>query len=76
MGAKYSYGVWEQFADQASIILGKKQFCCLPGVVVTWPDKRSEFWFGGALFESEPGTTPFGEPLKKIKLGAGLGQGC
>ena len=24
MGAKYSYGVWEQFADQASIIMGRK----------------------------------------------------
>ena len=24
MGAKYSYGVWEQFADQASTILVKK----------------------------------------------------
>ena len=23
MGAKYSHGVWEQFADQASTILGK-----------------------------------------------------
>ncbi len=23
MGAKYSYGVWEQFADQASTILEK-----------------------------------------------------
>ncbi len=26
MGAKYSYGVWEQFADQASTILGNKKF--------------------------------------------------
>lgn len=39
------------------------------GVVITWPEKRSEFWYGGALFESEPGTTPFGEPIKKIKIG-------
>ena len=26
MGAKYSYGVWEYFADQASTNLGKKSF--------------------------------------------------
>ena len=25
MGAKYSYGVWEQFADQANIILRKTE---------------------------------------------------
>ena len=26
MGAKYSHGVWEQFADQASTILGDQIF--------------------------------------------------
>ena len=26
MGAKYSHGVWEQFADQASTILGDLTF--------------------------------------------------
>jgi len=26
MGAKYSHGVWEQFADQASTILGDQTF--------------------------------------------------
>ena len=38
MGEKYSHGAWEQFADQASIILEKKSlnFCMavqtLPGI--------------------------------------------
>lgn len=39
------------------------------GVVVEWPEKKSEFWFGGNLFESEPGKTPFGEPVEKRSLG-------
>ncbi len=32
MGAKYSYGVWEYFADQASTILGKNSLILFPGV--------------------------------------------
>lgn len=39
------------------------------GVVVEWPERSSEFWFGGNLFESKPGTTPFGEPLEKRSIG-------
>jgi len=39
------------------------------GVVIDWPDKSSEFWFGGSLFESPPGSSPFGEPLEKRDLG-------
>lgn len=39
------------------------------GVVIEWPGRSSEFWFGGSLFESEPGTTPFGEPVEKRALG-------
>eukprot|EP00929_Paragymnodinium_shiwhaense_P100341 TRINITY_DN6259_c0_g1_i2.p1 TRINITY_DN6259_c0_g1~~TRINITY_DN6259_c0_g1_i2.p1 ORF type:complete len:606 (+),score=157.40 TRINITY_DN6259_c0_g1_i2:122-1939(+) len=39
------------------------------GVVVDWPDKSSEFWFGGELFESAPGTTPFGKPLEVVPMG-------
>eukprot|EP00930_Biecheleria_cincta_P055065 TRINITY_DN41438_c0_g1_i1.p1 TRINITY_DN41438_c0_g1~~TRINITY_DN41438_c0_g1_i1.p1 ORF type:complete len:623 (+),score=117.78 TRINITY_DN41438_c0_g1_i1:103-1971(+) len=39
------------------------------GVVVDWPERSSEFWFGGSLFESKPGTTPFGEPVEKRFLG-------
>jgi len=39
------------------------------GVVVEWPTKTSEFWFGGSLFESQPGTTPFGQPVEKRFLG-------
>ena len=36
MGAKYSYGVWEQFADQASTILGKQKFDFLFWVSKLW----------------------------------------
>jgi hypothetical protein len=39
------------------------------GVVIEWPEKTSEFWFGGSLFESEPGTSPFGQPMHKKSLG-------
>jgi len=39
------------------------------GVVVEWPERSSEFWFGGNLFESEPGKTPFGDPVEKRTLG-------
>lgn len=39
------------------------------GVVVEWPERSSEFWFGGSLFESKPGTTPFGVPIEKRFLG-------
>lgn len=39
------------------------------GIVVEWPERSSEFWFGGSLFESKPGKTPFGEPLEKRALG-------
>merc|ERR1712187_928806 len=36
---------------------------------VEWPEKASEFWFGGSLFESVPGTTPFGQPVETRFLG-------
>lgn len=39
------------------------------GLVVEWPQRSSEFWFGGQLFESKPGTTPFGVPIEKRVLG-------
>jgi len=39
------------------------------GVVVEWPERSSEFWFGGSLFESQPGMTPFGRPLETRALG-------
>lgn len=39
------------------------------GIVVEWAERSSEFWFGGSLFESLPGSTPFGEPLEKRPLG-------
>lgn len=31
-----------------------------------------EFWYGGGVFASEPGKTPFGDPVKVIKLGLTL----
>merc|ERR1719491_742735 len=73
---KYSVELWMyDISDGAAktwswMLLGQQfEGIWHTGVVVTWPEKRSEFWFGGALFESEPGTTPFGQPLKKIPLG-------
>jgi len=39
------------------------------GIVVEWPERSSEFWFGGSLFESDPGSTPFGRPLERRPLG-------
>jgi len=39
------------------------------GVVVEWPERSSEFWFGGELFESPPGRTPFGAPVERRPLG-------
>lgn len=39
------------------------------GVVIEWADRASEYWFGGKLFESVPGTTPFGQPVEKKFLG-------
>lgn len=34
-----------------------------------------EFWYGGRLFMSKPGTTPFGEPLEKRFMGASADRG-
>ena len=39
------------------------------GVVVEFADGPGEFWFGGKIFVSPPGTTPFGEPLEKRFMG-------
>lgn len=39
------------------------------GVVVEWPEKQAEYWYGGGLFESRPGSTPFGQPVCKQHLG-------
>merc|ERR1719296_420261 len=39
-------------------------------IVIEWGDRRDEeFWFGGGLFASRPGTTPMGEPTVKRELG-------
>merc|ERR1740121_32076 len=38
-------------------------------VVIEWADAQTEFWFGGSLFATEPGTSPFGEPVEKRPLG-------
>eukprot|EP00927_Polykrikos_kofoidii_P054510 TRINITY_DN48922_c0_g1_i1.p1 TRINITY_DN48922_c0_g1~~TRINITY_DN48922_c0_g1_i1.p1 ORF type:complete len:626 (-),score=109.28 TRINITY_DN48922_c0_g1_i1:16-1893(-) len=39
------------------------------GVVVEWRERSSEFWYGGRIFESVPGSTPFGTPLQKRPIG-------
>jgi len=36
---------------------------------VDFPERSSEFWFGGKLFDSVAGSTPFGAPLEKRHLG-------
>ncbi|CAE7454031.1 DESI1 [Symbiodinium natans] len=38
-------------------------------VVVEWPQRSSEFSFGGQICECKPGTTPYGQPLEKRFLG-------
>lgn len=65
------YDISDGFAKNWSWMLLGQSFEGIwhTGVVINWPEKRSEFWFGGALFESEPGTTPFGEPMFKKQLG-------
>lgn len=40
------------------------------GTVIEWPNSHhTEFWFGGAIFASKPGTTPFQQPVEKRTLG-------
>lgn len=39
------------------------------GIIVDWPEKHVEYWYGGGLFESHPGKTPFGQPQQKRDLG-------
>lgn len=38
-------------------------------IVIEWPERTSEFWFGGRLMESRPGTTTFGQPVEKREIG-------
>jgi len=39
------------------------------GLVVDFPDRQSEFWFGGSLFDTVAGESPFGTPVQKRELG-------
>jgi hypothetical protein len=67
----YMYDISDGIAERwSSMVLGK-HFDAIwhTGLVVHWPEKSSEFWFGGSLFESEPGSTPFGVPMRKQQLG-------
>jgi len=67
----YMYDISDGRAQAWSWLLLGKQFKGIwhTGVVVEWPDRSAEFWYGGRLFESKPGTTPFGEPVEKRTLG-------
>lgn len=50
----------------AALLSGHKfEYIYHTGVVVF----GKEFWYGGGVFASEPGTTPFGSPVKVKKLG-------
>ncbi|CAJ1361599.1 unnamed protein product [Effrenium voratum] len=67
----WMYDISDGFAARWSWLLLGQSFKGIwhTGVVVEWPDRSSEFWFGGKVFESKPGTTPFGEPMEKRFLG-------
>ncbi|CAE7658167.1 DESI1, partial [Symbiodinium sp. CCMP2456] len=67
----WMYDISDGFAARWSWLLLGKDFKGIwhTGVVVEWPDKSSEFWFGGRIFDSQPGTTPFGEPVERRFLG-------
>ena len=43
-------------------------------VTQTWPieDGALEFWYGGRLYVSRPGSTPFGEPVEKRFMGVSV----
>jgi len=54
----------------SSLLLGQKfEGIWHTSVVVEWHHRKSEFWYGGRLFESEPGRTPFGEPVERKFVG-------
>mmetsp|Transcript_40382 Transcript_40382/g.72530 ORF Transcript_40382/g.72530 Transcript_40382/m.72530 type:complete len:613 (+) Transcript_40382:56-1894(+) len=67
----WMYDISHGFAERWSwLVLGKEhRGFWHTGLVVEWPDRKSEFWFGGKIFDSVPGTSPFGEPVEKRFLG-------
>lgn len=67
----WMYDISDGVAERWSWLLLGQSFRGIwhTGVVVEWPDGNAEFWFGGRLFLSVAGTTPFGTPVEKIFLG-------
>eukprot|EP00931_Biecheleriopsis_adriatica_P090020 TRINITY_DN64071_c0_g1_i1.p1 TRINITY_DN64071_c0_g1~~TRINITY_DN64071_c0_g1_i1.p1 ORF type:complete len:613 (-),score=134.08 TRINITY_DN64071_c0_g1_i1:25-1863(-) len=67
----WMYDISDGMAERWSWLLLGQSFKGIwhTGIVCEWPERSSEFWFGGSLFESQPGTTPFGTPLEKRFLG-------
>jgi len=65
------YDISNGWAKNASLFLLGHHFDGIwhSGVVIEWPDHTAELWFGGKIFESVPGTTPFGEPMERRDLG-------
>mmetsp|Transcript_142841 Transcript_142841/g.456214 ORF Transcript_142841/g.456214 Transcript_142841/m.456214 type:complete len:633 (-) Transcript_142841:54-1952(-) len=65
------YDITEGMANRwAWLVLGQQfEGIWHTGVVVEYPGRHAEFWFGGNLFISTPGATPFGSPSKKVHLG-------
>lgn len=67
----WMYDITEGLASRWSwLVLGQEfEGIWHTGVVVDYPGRPAEFWFGGNLFISAPGATPFGSPKKKVDLG-------
>jgi len=67
----WMYDISDGLAKRLSWLLLGRQLKGIwhTGVVVEFDERHSEFWFGGKLFDSVPGSTPFGKPVEKRNLG-------
>lgn len=63
------YDISNGKADSWSWLLGAHFPAFWHTSVVVDFEEPLEFWYGGKLFVSSPGTTPFGQPLEKRFIG-------